>query len=75
MTDRAALRAWLEDHHAASLGLRLVTKKGTSVTTITWASAVEELLCFGCIDGEAGRRGEDSYTVRITPRRSKSNWS
>jgi uncharacterized protein YdeI (YjbR/CyaY-like superfamily) len=76
VTDPAALRAWLEEHHAKSPGVRLVlTKKGGSDTTITWASAVEELLCFGWIDGQAGKRDEDSYTVRITPRRPKGNWS
>src|SRR6187200_2521771 len=54
VTDPAALRAWLEEHHATSPGVRLVlTKKGGSDTTITWASAVEELLCFGWIDGQA----------------------
>src|SRR6187200_3220341 len=69
VTDPAALRVWLEEHHATSPGARLVlTKKGGSDTTITWASAVEELLCFGWIDGQAGKRDEDSYTVRITPR-------
>jgi uncharacterized protein YdeI (YjbR/CyaY-like superfamily) len=76
VTDPAALRAWLEEHHATSPGVRLVlTKKGGSDTTITWASAVEELLCFGWIDGQAGKRDEDSYTVRITPRRPKGSWS
>src|SRR5690349_10759731 len=64
VTDPAALRAWLEEHHATSPGVRLVlTKKGGSDTTITWASAVEELLCFGWIDGQAGKRDEGSYTV------------
>ena len=53
----------------------LLTKKGGTATTITWASAVEELLCFGWIDGQAGKRDEDSYTVRITPRRPKGSWS
>ncbi len=74
--DPAALRAWLEEHHATSDGVRLVvTKKGGTDTTITWASAVEELLCFGWIDGQAGKRDDHSYTVRITPRRPKSSWS
>jgi uncharacterized protein YdeI (YjbR/CyaY-like superfamily) len=74
--DPAGLRAWLEEHHATSPGVRLVlTKKGGSDTTITWASAVEELLCFGWIDGQAGKRDEGSYTVRITPRRPQSSWS
>src|SRR6187397_2185182 len=76
VTDPAALRAWLEEHHATSLGVRLVlTKKGGSDTSITWASAVEELLCFGWIDGQAGKRDDDTYTVRITPRRPKGSWS
>jgi len=76
VTDPAALRAWLEEHHATSPGVRLVlTKKGGTDTTITWASAVEELLCFGWIDGQASKRDEDSYTVRITPRRPKGSWS
>src|SRR3954470_1336564 len=76
VTDPAALRVWLEEHHATSPGVRLVlTKKGGSETSITWASAVEELLCFGWIDGQAGKRDEDSYTVRITPRRPKGCWS
>ncbi len=76
VSDPAALRAWLEEHHATSPGVRLVlTKKGGSTTTIMWANAVEELLCFGWIDGQAGKRDEDSYTVRITPRRPKGSWS
>ncbi|WP_344810027.1 YdeI/OmpD-associated family protein [Microlunatus ginsengisoli] len=76
VTDSAALRAWLEEHHATSSGARLVlTKKGGSDTTLTWPGAVEELLCFGWIDGQAGKRDEVSYTVRITPRRPKGSWS
>jgi uncharacterized protein YdeI (YjbR/CyaY-like superfamily) len=76
VSDPAALRAWLEEHHATSQGVRLVlTKKGGSETTITWASAVEELLCFGWIDGQAGKRDDDTYTVRITPRRPRGTWS
>ena len=76
VSDPAALRTWLEEHHATSQGVRLVlTKKGGSETTITWASAVEELLCFGWIDGQAGKRDDDTYTVRITPRRPRGTWS
>ena len=76
VSDSTALRAWLEEHHATSPGVRLVlTRKGGSDTTVTWASAVEELLCFGWIDGQGGKRDEGSYTVRITPRRPKGSWS
>lgn len=74
--DAAALRDWLAEHHATSPGVRLVLgKAGGSVTTLTWETAVEELLCVGWIDGVAGKRDEESYTVRVVPRRSKSMWS
>jgi uncharacterized protein YdeI (YjbR/CyaY-like superfamily) len=74
--DPAALRAWLRDNHATSDGVRLVlTKSGGTDTTVTWAAAVEELLCFGWIDGQAGKRDEGSYTIRVTPRRARSTWS
>ncbi len=72
----AELRAWLKSHHAISDGVRLVLgKKGGAVTTMTWETAVEELLCYGWIDGQAGKRDDESFTVRITPRRPRSMWS
>jgi uncharacterized protein YdeI (YjbR/CyaY-like superfamily) len=74
--DAAALRDWLEDNHASSDGVRLVlTKKGGTDTALSWAQAVEELLCYGWIDGQAGRRDDGSYTIRVTPRRPRSMWS
>ena len=70
------LRAWLKDNHATSDGVRLVLgKKGGTVTAMTWETAVEELLCYGWIDGQAGKRDDESFTVRITPRRPRSMWS
>jgi uncharacterized protein YdeI (YjbR/CyaY-like superfamily) len=74
--DATALRDWLKAHHATSDGVLLVlTKKGGSDTTLTWEQAVEELLCYGWIDGQAGKRDEGSYTIRVTPRRPRSMWS
>jgi uncharacterized protein YdeI (YjbR/CyaY-like superfamily) len=74
--DAAGLRAWLRDNHASSEGVRLVlARKGSAETTLTWAQAVEELLCYGWIDGQGGKRDEGSYTIRITPRRARSMWS
>jgi uncharacterized protein YdeI (YjbR/CyaY-like superfamily) len=74
--DPAALRDWLKANHATSDGVRLVLgKKGGTDTTLSWAQAVEELLCYGWIDGQAGQRDEGSYTIRITPRRARSSWS
>jgi uncharacterized protein YdeI (YjbR/CyaY-like superfamily) len=74
--DAAALRDWLAAHHQTSPGVRLVLgKAGGSVTTLTWETAVEELLCVGWIDGQAGKRDDESWTVRVTPRRPKGLWS
>ena len=76
VADAAALRAWLVEHHETSPGVRLVLgKAGGSVTTMTWETAVEELLCVGWIDGQAGKRDDESWTIRVTPRRPKGMWS
>ena len=76
VADPSELRAWLKDNHETSDGVRLVLgKKGGTLTTMTWETAVEELLCYGWIDGQAGKRDDESFTVRITPRRPRSIWS
>lgn len=74
--DSAALRDWMVENHRTSPGVRLVlTKKGGTITTLTIDDAVDEGLCFGWIDSQAGRRDDESWTVRFTPRRKKSVWS
>lgn len=74
--DAVGWRAWLEEHHASSPGVWLVLhKKGGTVTTVTWAQAVDEALCFGWIDGQARARDEESSFQRMTPRRPRSQWS
>jgi uncharacterized protein YdeI (YjbR/CyaY-like superfamily) len=76
VADQAGLRAWLKDNHVSSDGVRLVlARKGGAETTLTWAQAVEELLCYGWIDGQGGKRDDTTYTIRITPRRARSMWS
>ena len=43
VADAAALRAWLAEHHATSPGVWLaLTRKGGTVTTLTWQQAVDE---------------------------------
>ncbi len=74
--DAVSWRAWLAQHHADAAGVRLVLhKKGGDATTLTRSAALDEALCFGWIDGRAGRRDEGSYLLRFTPRRSGSAWS
>ncbi|MFJ4672467.1 YdeI/OmpD-associated family protein [Kitasatospora purpeofusca] len=76
VADSAALRAWLLDNHTVSPGVWLaLTRKGGSVTALTWQQAVDEALCFGWIDGQARKRDEESSWRRLTPRRPRSVWS
>jgi uncharacterized protein YdeI (YjbR/CyaY-like superfamily) len=50
-------------------------KKGSGKQSITWPELVDQLLCFGWIDGIRKSVDEVSYANRITPRRPSSNWS
>src|SRR5438445_5268688 len=75
--DAAAWREWLSENHADPDGVWLVlAKKGTTdPTSLTYDQALEEALCHGWIDGQAGRRDDATYKQRFTPRRRRSAWS
>ncbi|MGW3858960.1 YdeI/OmpD-associated family protein [Micromonospora arida] len=76
VADADALRAWLSANHATSPGVWLaLTRKGGTVTTLTWQQAVDEALCVGWIDGQARKWDEESSWIRFTPRRPRSVWS
>ena len=76
VADADELREWLRLHHMTSPGVWLaLTRKGGTVTTLTWQQAVDEALCFGWIDGQARKRDEGSSWIRFTPRRARSSWS
>ena len=76
VADAEALRAWLLDNHATSPGVWLaLTRKGGTVTTLTWQQAVDEALCVGWIDGQARKRDEHTSFIRFTPRGPRSSWS
>jgi uncharacterized protein YdeI (YjbR/CyaY-like superfamily) len=69
-------RAWLEEHHEAESELLVgFYKKGSGRPSIAWPESVEQALCFGWIDGVRRSLGDESYTIRFTPRKPKSNWS
>lgn len=74
--DPQAWAAWLERNHASSDGLWVkFAKKGSNITTVTYAEALEEALCYGWIDGQVARHDERHYLQRFTPRRRRSRWS
>lgn len=72
----ALLRAWLEQNHA-SVGEAWVGlwKRGTGRPSVTWPELVDQLLCFGWIDGVRRSIDAERYMIRVTPRRPGSIWS
>jgi len=71
-----AWRLWLEENHSIGNGGWIkLNKKGSGITLINYADALEEALCFGWIDGQVKTFDEKSYLQKFTPRRPKSLWS
>jgi uncharacterized protein YdeI (YjbR/CyaY-like superfamily) len=69
-------RKWLATNHRQSGGIWLrIFKKNSGESTVTYAEALDEALCFGWIDGQKQRHDEVSWRQRFTPRRPKSGWS
>ena len=72
----AEFRAWLEANHERAPELLVgFWKKGRGKPSIDWPQARDQALCFGWIDGVRKSLGEESYTIRFTPRRKGSIWS
>ena len=69
-------RKWLAANHRQSDGIWLrIFKKGSGESSVTYAEALDEALCFGWIDGQKRPHDEVSWQQRFTPRRPKSGWS
>jgi len=69
-------RAWLEKHHDRAEELWVgFYKKSSGNPSITWPEAVDEVLCFGWIDGKRKGIDDSSYAIRFTPRKPDSIWS
>lgn len=72
----AAFRKWLEKNHAKKTELLVgFYKVGSGKKSISWPQSVDEALCFGWIDGVRKSMGQESYTIRFSPRKPGSNWS
>jgi uncharacterized protein YdeI (YjbR/CyaY-like superfamily) len=72
---QAAWRSWLAENHAVA-GELLVGfhKVGTGRGGLSYKQAVDEALCFGWIDARR-QGGDETWTIRFTPRRPASIWS
>jgi len=76
LADRAALRAWLEEHHATRPGVWLrIAKAASPLRSVTIADALDVALCFGWIDGQRKSHDADSFLQKFTPRARRSPWS
>ena len=70
------LRDWLDANHDKSDGVWLrLFKKSSAKTAVTRTEALDQLLCYGWIDGQARPHDEHSWLQKITPRLAKSGWS
>jgi uncharacterized protein YdeI (YjbR/CyaY-like superfamily) len=69
-------RNWLQKHGRTTAELCIgFYKKSSGKRSITYAEALDEALCWGWIDGVRKSFGVDSYTIRFSPRKPKSQWS
>ena len=72
----AQFRQWLERNHDRETELLVgFHKKDSDKKSVTYNEALDEALCFGWIDGVRKNLDETSYTIRFTPRKSRSIWS
>ncbi len=75
-TSRGAWEAWLEEHHGTSPGLWVeLAKKGSGLTSLSPAEALEVALCYGWIDSQARTVDAKRFRQCFTPRRARSKWS
>jgi uncharacterized protein YdeI (YjbR/CyaY-like superfamily) len=76
VTERAAWRAWLVEHHERGGGVWLVSwRKQTGLPALTYDEAVEEALAVGWIDSRPGRVDDRRTRLWFAPRKAGSGWS
>lgn len=67
---------WLEENHNQPQGVWLKhAKKASSKTSVSYAEALDEALCYGWIDSQKQAYDSDYYLQKFTPRGPKSIWS
>jgi len=67
---------WLEENHRQPLGLWLkIAKKSSGKSSVTYAEALEEALCYGWIDGQKQAYDDEYWLQKFSPRGTKSIWS
>ena len=75
VTTTGELRLWLENHHKQEEAVWLVTfKKQVPSKYISVSEVLDELLCFGWIDG-IRRKLDESRTMQLISPRRKQHWA
>ena len=70
------MRDCLETNHAIRDELWVgIYKKGVDKSSVTLAQAQDVAMCFGWVDSMSRRIDDESYMLRFTPRRLRSNWT
>lgn len=73
---QAEFRKWLEKNHdtveALWVGLQ---KTGSAEPGLNYKQALDEVLCFGWIDGVRKSIDDSRWMIRFTPRKPRSIWS
>jgi uncharacterized protein YdeI (YjbR/CyaY-like superfamily) len=73
---RKDFRMWLARHHEQKEEIWLIFHyKSTGKPNISYNDAVEEAICYGWIDSQAGPMDKERFVRRFSPRRKQSGWS
>lgn len=74
--DQAECEAWFSAQGVGANGAWLrFAKKGSGLTSVTKAEAIDAALCHGWIDGQLDKYDAQSWLIRFTPRKQQSKWS
>ncbi|MEM9338205.1 MAG: YdeI/OmpD-associated family protein [Bacteroidota bacterium] len=75
ISSQAQLRDWLLKYHTQEESVWLVTyKKGTEGNYVSTGEVLDELLCFGWIDG-IRRKLDDEKTMQLISPRKTQHWA
>lgn len=73
---RQELRAWLQENHATSGTVWLITYKIVRPEFyVNYDAIVEEALCFGWIDSQIRKLDDERLATMYSPRKKGSGWS
>ncbi|MFK4853458.1 YdeI family protein [Microbacterium sp. ZW T6_19] len=73
--DAAAWRAWLDENHARTAGVWLLSVRGNTNVGVGYEDAVRHALCFGWIDGPVRTFDDQTVGQWFSPRRPSSGWA